>query len=55
MNEAILVRHAESEANALGIVNGDPSIPYALDAAGREQAAAPGPGHRGRVRSTAAW
>ena len=33
MNEAILVRHAESEANALGIVNGDPSIPYALDAA----------------------
>lgn len=42
MNEAILVRHAESEANALGIVNGDPSIPYALDATGREQAAALG-------------
>jgi broad specificity phosphatase PhoE len=42
MNEAILVRHAESEANALGIVNGDPSIPYGLDAAGRLQAAALG-------------
>jgi broad specificity phosphatase PhoE len=42
VREAILVRHAESEANALGIVNGDPSIPYALDAAGREQAAALG-------------
>lgn len=39
MIEAILVRHAESEANALGIVNGDPSIPYALDSVGREQAA----------------
>jgi probable phosphoglycerate mutase len=38
MIEAILVRHAESEANALGIVNGDPSIPYGLDAAGRGQA-----------------
>jgi probable phosphoglycerate mutase len=42
MIEAILVRHAESEANALGIVNGDPSIPYGLTAAGREQAAALG-------------
>lgn len=42
MNEAILVRHAESEANALGIVNGDPSIPYALDATGRGQATALG-------------
>jgi broad specificity phosphatase PhoE len=42
MIEAILVRHAESEANALGIVNGDPSILYALDVAGREQAAALG-------------
>jgi broad specificity phosphatase PhoE len=39
MIEAILVRHAESEANAMGIVNGDPSIPYALTAEGRKQAA----------------
>jgi broad specificity phosphatase PhoE len=39
MIEATLVRHAESEANALGIVNGDPSIRYGLTEAGREQAA----------------
>jgi 2,3-bisphosphoglycerate-dependent phosphoglycerate mutase len=39
MIEAILVRHAESEANAMGIVNGDASIPYELTAEGRKQAA----------------
>ena len=39
MIDVILVRHAESEANALGIVNGDPSIPYALTDTGRRQAA----------------
>lgn len=39
MVEAILVRHAESEANARGIVNGDPSVPIALTGAGRRQAA----------------
>jgi probable phosphoglycerate mutase len=42
MIEAILVRHAQSEANALGIVNGDPRIPYGLTDAGRDQAAALG-------------
>jgi probable phosphoglycerate mutase len=39
MIEAILVRHAESQANAMGIVNGDPSIPYELTDEGRRQAA----------------
>jgi probable phosphoglycerate mutase len=39
MIEAVLVRHAESEANARGIVNGDPSVPAALTQDGRRQAA----------------
>jgi broad specificity phosphatase PhoE len=34
----LLARHGESEANAAGIVNGDPSRPSPLTAAGREQA-----------------
>jgi probable phosphoglycerate mutase len=39
MRDSILVRHAESEANARGVVNGDPSVPVALTDAGRRQAA----------------
>jgi broad specificity phosphatase PhoE len=39
MIDVILVRHAESEANALGIVNGDATVPYALTDTGRRQAA----------------
>jgi broad specificity phosphatase PhoE len=34
----ILARHAESEASAAGIVNGDPSRPVGLTGRGREQA-----------------
>jgi broad specificity phosphatase PhoE len=42
MLEALLARHAESEANARGIVNGDPSVHYPLTALGRTQARALG-------------
>jgi broad specificity phosphatase PhoE len=38
MDELILVRHAESEYNANGILNGDPTVPVHLSARGREQA-----------------
>jgi broad specificity phosphatase PhoE len=34
----ILARHAESEASAAGVVNGDPSRPVGLTARGRDQA-----------------
>jgi broad specificity phosphatase PhoE len=34
----ILARHAESEASASGVVNGDPSRPVGLTGRGREQA-----------------
>jgi 2,3-bisphosphoglycerate-dependent phosphoglycerate mutase len=40
--EAILVRHGQSEANAAGIVNGDPSVPYGLTDEGRRHATALG-------------
>src|SRR5712691_10162500 len=39
MDYLILARHAESEASARGIVNGDPSRPVGLSARGREEAA----------------
>jgi broad specificity phosphatase PhoE len=42
MLEALLARHAESEANARGIVNGDPSVEYLLTTEGRAQAQALG-------------
>jgi broad specificity phosphatase PhoE len=38
MDEVILARHGESELSVVGIVNGDPAVPCALTAAGREQA-----------------
>jgi broad specificity phosphatase PhoE len=38
MDQVILARHAESELSVVGIVNGDPTVPCALTAAGREQA-----------------
>jgi broad specificity phosphatase PhoE len=38
MDEVILARHGESELSVVGIVNGDPTLPCALTAAGREQA-----------------
>jgi broad specificity phosphatase PhoE len=38
MESAILVRHAESELNVRGILNGDRSVPGALTELGREQA-----------------
>jgi broad specificity phosphatase PhoE len=38
MDELILVRHAESEYSANGILNGDPTVPVHLSARGREQA-----------------
>lgn len=38
MDEVILARHGESELSVGGIVNGDPTVPCALTAAGREQA-----------------
>jgi broad specificity phosphatase PhoE len=36
--EVVLVRHAEAESNAEGVMNGDPSLPVDLTAAGRSQA-----------------
>jgi broad specificity phosphatase PhoE len=42
VNELILARHAESEASAKSVLNGDPSHPIGLTAAGREQARALG-------------
>lgn len=42
MLEALLARHAESEANTRGIVNGDPSVAYRLSPEGRAQAQALG-------------
>jgi broad specificity phosphatase PhoE len=42
MLEALLARHAESEANARGIVNGDPSATYPLSPEGTAQAKALG-------------
>ena len=38
MESTILVRHAESELNERGILNGDRSVPGALTELGREQA-----------------
>ena len=38
MDEVILARHGESELSVVGTVNGDPAVPCALTAAGREQA-----------------
>jgi probable phosphoglycerate mutase len=38
MVEAILVRHAVSEANTRGVVNGDPSVRFPLTEEGRRQA-----------------
>jgi probable phosphoglycerate mutase len=38
VERAILVRHGESEFSARGLLNGDPTVPCALTAAGREQA-----------------
>jgi len=42
METALLVRHAESEYSASGLVNGDPSIRVALTPTGRQQARALG-------------
>lgn len=39
MRTALLARHGESEYSARGLTNGDPSVPVALTALGREQAA----------------
>jgi len=39
MIDVILVRHAESETNARGIVNGAPSLPHPPTDTGRRQAA----------------
>ena len=38
MRKLILARHGESEYSARGALNGDPSLPCPLTAAGREQA-----------------
>jgi broad specificity phosphatase PhoE len=38
MEELILVRHAESEYSARGLLNGDPRVAVALSKKGREQA-----------------
>lgn len=38
MERLILVRHAESEYSARGLLNADPRVPVALTAQGREQA-----------------
>ena len=38
MRRSLLVRHAESELGALGLVDGDPARANALSATGREQA-----------------
>jgi len=38
----IVARHAESEYNVLGLLNGDPSVPCPLTARGRDQARALG-------------
>ena len=38
MDVLIVARHGESEASALGLVNGDPSRPVGLTARGREEA-----------------
>jgi probable phosphoglycerate mutase len=38
METALLVRHAESEYSARGLVNGDPSVRVGLTSAGRQQA-----------------
>ncbi len=47
MDALILARHGESVFSAAGVVNGDPSVPGALTAAGREQARALGEALRG--------
>lgn len=42
MKELIVARHAESVASAKSVLNGDPSVPIGLTAAGREHAKALG-------------
>ena len=42
MESILLARHAESEYSALGLVNGDPSVPVGLTKEGRRQARALG-------------
>lgn len=38
MDRVVLARHGESERSVEGLTNGDPRIPYALTATGREEA-----------------